>query len=367
MNAHHPSHWTRAASGGLGPDPAVRSRGAVPHLSCSKAASGGHTTGLLSAPSWRTVIQALPAKRTDDPFRVRVLPRRPRRRHDLLDAEDLGRTLEALPIDLVPVPHQEPRRRLLRKRLDKLPRSPLRGGVRRGVEVHHPSTVMRQNDEPERTPKVAVGTTKKSSATRSLRWFSRNARQVGDGGFRRRGMYFATVEMATSMPSFASSLRMRGAPQVTFACDILRIRLTTSRSSPGRPKRPGLLFRLQKRLKPSRCHRITVAGSAIARAFLQSAHPCERITQKVRSHTPRRRRRLPRVRMSTASCCRSARFSSASSRRVRNSDVIVPRRAHRRLHTRPTVPAERVAAQGVSAGRRFRQAHRAEAAGRGRD
>src|SRR5574337_721491 len=84
----------------------------------------------------------------------------------------------------------------------------------------------------------------------SFRWFSRKAFQVGDGGLRCRGMYFATVEMATSMPSFASSLRMRGAPQVTFACDILRIRLTTSRSSLGRPRRPGLLFRLQKRLKP---------------------------------------------------------------------------------------------------------------------
>ena len=37
-NAHHPGHWARAASGGLGPDPAARSRGAVPHLLCSKAA-----------------------------------------------------------------------------------------------------------------------------------------------------------------------------------------------------------------------------------------------------------------------------------------------------------------------------------------
>ena len=56
MNAHHPSHWARAASGGLGPGPAARSRGVVPHLSYSKAASGGHV-GLLSAPSWRTVVR----------------------------------------------------------------------------------------------------------------------------------------------------------------------------------------------------------------------------------------------------------------------------------------------------------------------
>ena len=37
--AHHPAPWGRAAAGGLGPDPAIRTRGADPHLLCSKAAS----------------------------------------------------------------------------------------------------------------------------------------------------------------------------------------------------------------------------------------------------------------------------------------------------------------------------------------
>lgn len=37
--AHHHSHWATAASGGLGPAPVGRSRGAYPHLSCNKAAS----------------------------------------------------------------------------------------------------------------------------------------------------------------------------------------------------------------------------------------------------------------------------------------------------------------------------------------
>ena len=37
-NAHHPGHWTDAACGGLDPDPAIRVRGADPHLLCSKAA-----------------------------------------------------------------------------------------------------------------------------------------------------------------------------------------------------------------------------------------------------------------------------------------------------------------------------------------
>src|SRR3990170_5032462 len=58
-NAHDPGHWTDAASGGLDPDPAVRVRGADPHLLCSKAASRWpHLDGgLLSAPSWRTVVR----------------------------------------------------------------------------------------------------------------------------------------------------------------------------------------------------------------------------------------------------------------------------------------------------------------------
>jgi hypothetical protein len=60
--------------------------------------------------------------------------------------------------------------------------------------------------------------------------------------------------------------------------------------------------------------------------------------------------------MSNASCCRSARFSRASSRRVRNSDLIVPKTVERRIHTRPTVSAEHAAARGVSAGRTSRQA-----------
>ena len=37
-NAHHPDHCVRAACGGLNPDPAIRVRGAHPHLLCSKAA-----------------------------------------------------------------------------------------------------------------------------------------------------------------------------------------------------------------------------------------------------------------------------------------------------------------------------------------
>ena len=55
------------------------------------------------------------------------------------------------------------------------------------------------------TRKVAVGTTKKSTETRSKTWFWRNVRQVCEGGFGRRGMRRATVRCETSKPSLSSS------------------------------------------------------------------------------------------------------------------------------------------------------------------
>src|SRR3954453_13196744 len=53
-NAHHLGHWTEAACGGLDPDPAIRARGADPHLLCSKAARSCSLHHTLLAPSWRT-------------------------------------------------------------------------------------------------------------------------------------------------------------------------------------------------------------------------------------------------------------------------------------------------------------------------
>jgi len=73
-NAHHPGHCAEAAYGGLDPDPAIRVRGADPHLLCSKAASSWlrylHPS-LLFAPSWRTIISV------PTPWEIRVSPRHP--------------------------------------------------------------------------------------------------------------------------------------------------------------------------------------------------------------------------------------------------------------------------------------------------
>lgn len=71
----------------------------------------------------------------------------------------------------------------------------------------------------------------------------------------------------------------------------------------------------------------------MAKASFQPAHLCEKTTQKPRSHTPRRRRRSPRVLVSTPACCRRARFSTASSRCVLSDDLAASRRVHTKVHT----------------------------------
>jgi hypothetical protein len=101
-------------------------------------------------------------------------------------------------------------------------------------------------------------------------------------------------------------------------------------------------------------------SDALAEAIAAMRHRSETMTQEARSHTPIRSRRPLLVRIRTATCWRSARFSRASSCSVRNSDLAAPRTAQSRLNTVPTVPAEHAAAQGVSSGLDSRQAHRPE-------
>ena len=69
-------------------------------------------------------------------------------------------------------------------------------------------------------------------------WFLRKARQVAEGGFRRRTMYFATVDFGRSMPILPSSPTIRGAPQSGLADDMRRIRSRTSLGDRWPPRLP---------------------------------------------------------------------------------------------------------------------------------
>jgi hypothetical protein len=57
----------------------------------------------------------------------------------------------------------------------------------------------------KRIRQVSVGTGKKSMATVEPTWFSRNVRQVCEGGVRRRGISREIVRSDTSNPSFNNS------------------------------------------------------------------------------------------------------------------------------------------------------------------
>ena len=125
-----------------------------------------------------------------------------------------------------------------------------------------------------------------------------------------RTMYLATVPSTMSWPNRASSDTIRGAPQVRFSRDMRRIRLRILRLMGGRPGLPGLDFHFQYSLNPFRCHLMTVSGWTIAKAERQFGQRRTGTTQKKRS----RGRSFGRLAdcLNTATCCRRARFSTAT-------------------------------------------------------
>jgi hypothetical protein len=89
-----------------------------------------------------------------------------------------------------------------------------------------------------RTRNVTVGTVKKPMATSCYGWLRTSARHVCEGGLRSPfGRYLQTVAAETWRPSFASSARIRGLPQVGLARHIRRIRSIKSRSISARLER----------------------------------------------------------------------------------------------------------------------------------
>ena len=86
------------------------------------------------------------------------------------------------------------------------------------------------------SPEIPTSALFRAPAIDSFCWRMEN--QVGEGGFRRRIMYFMTVDLATVTPSLASSPTIRGDPQVGFALDIRRMRSRASFATRGRPGLP---------------------------------------------------------------------------------------------------------------------------------
>ncbi len=178
---------------------------------------------------------------------------------------------------------------LARHGLHHLPRRPLRCLVRGHVEAHHPTAVVGQHQEPE--------------------GHSEGGRRHDEEGDRHQVLDVVVQERA-----------------------------------------PGRRPRLQKRLKPSRCHRITVAGWTTARAYRHAPYRRDRTTHRARSQLPKRGRRSPRARASTPIWWRSARFSSASSRWVHSDDLPASRMTRIKLNIPRTLPTQVSGAQRISCG-----------------
>ena len=83
---------------------------------------------------------------------------------------------------------------------------------------------------------------------------------MGEGGLRRRTMYFSTVDLGYSMPILRNSPTMCGAPQSGLADDIRRMRSRTCLGIVGRPGLPALDNFLQCSLNFLSRQAMTVSG-----------------------------------------------------------------------------------------------------------
>ena len=113
------------------------------------------------------LIETLTSQRADHPFDERALPQRARRRQHLLDAECRDAPVEGGGVDSISVSQQVTRRRIPGKGLDDLLRCPPGRRIFRDVEMHDTTPIVPQDDEDEQPLKVAVGSVKKSTDTRS--------------------------------------------------------------------------------------------------------------------------------------------------------------------------------------------------------
>ena len=93
------------------------------------------------------VIETLAANATNHPFDIRILPRRARRRPNLVDAEAFDAPDEVRTIDAIVVPQQIARRGFPWKGVDELLRRPLSTRVVGDVEVNDTAAIVTKDDE----------------------------------------------------------------------------------------------------------------------------------------------------------------------------------------------------------------------------
>ncbi len=99
------------------------------------------------------VVETLTANATNNPFDVRILPWRARRRPNLVDADSCDAPAEVRTIVSISVSQHEARSTLPGKGVDDLLRGPLPRRVVYDIEVNDPSPSVTENDEDEENSK----------------------------------------------------------------------------------------------------------------------------------------------------------------------------------------------------------------------
>jgi len=174
---------------------------------------------------------------------------------------------------------------------------------------------------------------KKSIAATASRWFRRKAEPTfGRVRISRRSFHpTGDRSLGEIKPSMRSSPCIRGAPQVAFSATIWKI---NSRTCFGVRLLPTCVRTLEISLqyirKPARCQRTTVSGVTTMRACFHSDQNRRTMTQKSLSSRPMLGRRCRRF--STASCCRSKRFSNTRFPRLRERRISAPIQRKRTLN-----------------------------------
>ncbi len=95
------------------------------------------------------VIQAFAANRSDQTLNVWILPGRTPRRDDLFNTHVRNAILEMISVDAVSITNQEPRRRIIGKRLYDLLSRPLGRRMGGHVEVNKHPSIMAKDHEGE--------------------------------------------------------------------------------------------------------------------------------------------------------------------------------------------------------------------------
>jgi len=196
---------------------------------------------------------------------------------------------------------------------------------------------------------VIVGTVNKSMAAIASRWFRRKASQrlAGSGSLGARFIQREMVLSERSKPSMRSSPCILGAPQVGLSATIRKI---SSRISLGVGLLPTSLRTLEISFqyirKPVRCQRATVSGVTMMRDSFQADQTRRAMTQKSLSKRPRLGRGCRRF--STASCCRSVRFSKTRFPRLRKRRIRLQARGEAGLTWQAVIPDQRLEVLVVS-------------------